>query len=57
MEPNRDFPGVELLRHYADTDLDMALQTGLEMTLALLKEQGKEISQESQEALNWIKKG
>lgn len=57
MEPNRDFPGVELLRQYADTDLDLALQTGLEMTLSLLKKQGKEISRESQEALNWIKKG
>ena len=55
MEPNRDFPGVELLRHYADTDLDMALETGLEMTLAMLREQGKEISRESLEALSYLK--
>ena len=55
MEPNRDFPGVELLRRYADTDLDMALETGLEMTLAMLKEQGKEISRESLEALSYLK--
>lgn len=57
MEPNRDFPGVERLRQYADTDLDLALKTGLEMTLAMLKEQGKEISLESQQALDWLKKG
>lgn len=55
MEPNRDFPGVELLRHYAHTDLDMALETGLEMTLTMLREQGKEISRESLEALNYLK--
>jgi predicted HD superfamily hydrolase involved in NAD metabolism len=39
MEPNRDFPGVEQLRHLAFTDLDGALKMGLEMTIALLKEQ------------------
>jgi len=56
MEPNRDFPGVERLRHYAVTDLDLALKTGLEMTLAMLKEQGREVSKESQEALSWLNK-
>jgi nicotinate-nucleotide adenylyltransferase len=54
MEPNRNFPGVEELRHLAYTDLDKALKMGLEMTLALLKERGSEISPESQQALAWL---
>ena len=43
------------MRHYAHTNLDMALETGLEMTLTMLREQGKEISRESLEALNYLK--
>ena len=54
MEPNRDFPGVEKLRHLAFTDLNAALKLGLEMTLSMLKEQGREISSESQQAINWL---
>lgn len=54
MEPNRNFDGVEELRRLAYTDLDKALKLGLEMTLALLKEQGREISPESQQALAWL---
>jgi len=54
MEPNRDFAGVEKLRQLAYTDLDRALKTGLEMTLAMLREQGREISAESIEALAWL---
>ncbi len=54
MEPNRDFPGVEELRHLAYTDINGALKLGLEMTLSMLREQGKEISPESQEALAWL---
>ena len=54
MEPNRYFPGVEKLRSLAFLNIDEALKLGLEMTLALLKEQGREISPESQEALNWL---
>ena len=54
MEPNRDFEGVEQLRHLAFTDLDAALKLGLEMTLAMLREQGREISPESQQALAWL---
>ena len=54
MEPNRDFPGVEELRRLAFTDLDQALEMGLEMTLALLREQGREVSPESQQALQWL---
>ena len=55
MEPNRDFPGVEKLRELADTDIDSALRMGLEMTLALLREQGREVSPESQQALAFLK--
>ena len=54
MEPNRDFPGVEKLRHLAATDLDAALWEGLQMTLAMLREQGSEISPGSQAALDWL---
>jgi len=54
MEPNRDFPGVEQLRHLAYTDIDKALKLGLEMTLNMLQEQEREISPESRQALQWL---
>ena len=56
MEPNRDFPGVEELRKLAYTDLDGALEMGLEMTLAMLRRQGREISPESAQALSFLQK-
>ena len=55
MEPNRDFPGVEKLRQLAFSDIDAALKLGLEMTINMLKEQGREISPESVDALMWLK--
>ena len=54
MEPNRDFPGVEKLRELAFTDIDGALKLGLEMTLAMLRQQCREISPESQDAIAWL---
>ena len=54
MEPNRDFPGVEALRRLAYTDITKALEMGLEMTLAMLNEQHREVSPESQEALRFL---
>ena len=54
MEPSRNFSGVEKLRELAFSDLDAALKLGLTMTLELLKQQGSEISPESQEALAWL---
>ncbi len=54
MEPNRDFPGVETLRALAFEDLDKALKLGLTMTIDLLKEQRREISPESAEALAFL---
>ena len=56
MEPNRDFPGVEELRSLAYKDLDKALKMGLEMTLSMLKIQGRQISPGSCEALAWLQK-
>ena len=55
MEPNRAFDGVEEMRRLAFTDLDGALEMGLEMTVALLKEQGRAISPESSQTLEWLK--
>ena len=55
VEPNRKFPGVEELRTAAFEDVDRAMEMGLEMTLDLLKKEGKVISKASQEALLDIK--
>ena len=54
MEPCRDFPGVEKLRALAYSDIDAALQLGLEMTLELLNKQESEVSPASREALAWL---
>ena len=54
MEPNRDFPGVEQLRQLAYTDITAALKLGLTMTVNMLKEQKREISPESLEALTFL---
>lgn len=56
MEPNRNFPGVEELRQAAFSDIDRAMEMGLEMTLDLLKKEGKVVSVASQEALCDIKR-
>ena len=56
MEPNRDFPGVEKLRSLAYSDIDGALECGLEMTLAMLRQQKREISPQSLEALEYLQK-
>ncbi len=54
MEPNRNFDGVEQLRELAFANLDGALQLGLEMTLTMLRQQGREISPESRQALRYL---
>jgi len=54
MEPNRNFPGVDEMRRLAYTDIDEALRMGLTMTINLLREQGREVSPESAEALAWL---
>ena len=54
MEPNRDFPGVEELRRLAYSDLRAALKLGLNMTITLLRQQGREVSPESAQTLAWL---
>ena len=54
MEPNRKFEGVDEMRRLAFADIDGALRMGLEMTVNLLREQGREVSPESLEALVWL---
>lgn len=56
MEPNRNFEGVETLRTLAFTDLDGALKLGLEMTLEILQKEGREISPETAQALEFLNK-
>ena len=56
MEPNRNVPGVEELREAAFSDIDRALEMGLEMTLAVLIQEGKTIAKDSAEALADIKR-
>lgn len=54
VEPNRDFPGVEQLRSLAYTDIYKALKLGLQMTMDMLRAQGREISPGSQQAIAWL---
>ncbi len=56
MEPNRDFDGVEELRRLAQTDLDKALEMGLQMSIGLLRQQGREVCPDSLDALNDLEK-
>lgn len=55
MEPNRDFDGVDELRRLCETDLDAALQVGLEMSVADLTERGVPIHKNTQGALDWVR--
>ena len=54
MEPNRDFPGVEEMRHLAETDLDAAMLMGLEMAREHLNRQGAIMCHHSVEALAYL---
>ena len=56
MEPCRNFPGVEKLRELAFSDMDAALNLGLEMTLEHLKNLGDEVSPASREDLEFLNK-
>lgn len=56
IEPNRDFEGVEELRRLAVTDLDKAVKMGIEMSVAVLRQQGRQISPDSVEALKDLEK-
>ena len=55
IEPNRDFEGVEQLRTLARTNLNLAMQKGLEMTIAMLTRQERPICLDSVAALEEMK--
>lgn len=55
MEPNRDFPGVEKLRDAVERDLDRAVLLGLEMTVDMLRQQGRRVARDSLEAIAWLR--
>lgn len=55
MEPNRKFPGVEKLRETVAASLDEGVLMGLEMTVELLRQQGRVVSQNSLDAIRWLK--
>ena len=57
MEPNRDFPGVERLRAAVDRDLDLAVLLGLEMTVEMLRHQGRRVARDSLEAIESLRAG
>ena len=50
MEPNRCFPGVEILRKLVWTDMNAAMFQGLDQSVTLLQKQGRVIDPESLEA-------
>ena len=54
MEPCRNFPGVEVLRELAFSDITAALKLGLEMTLQHLANLGDEVSPASSQALEFL---
>lgn len=54
MEPNRSFDGVETLRALVDQDLDAALLCGFEMSIELLKSEGKALDRYTVEARDFL---
>lgn len=54
MEPNRAFPGVELLRELVMDDIDAALLEGFRMSLELLRSRGKVIDPNSLQAWEYL---
>ena len=55
IEPNRDFEGVEKMRHLAYTDLDKAMLYGIEETIADMRERGNPIHRNTQQAQAWFR--
>ena len=55
IEPNRDFEGVDKMRHLAYTDLDKAMLYGIEETMADMRERGNPIHQNTQQAQAWLR--
>lgn len=57
IEPNRDFDGVEELRHLAYENLDKAVLAGLEMSVRELEKHGITPHVNSSEAASWLRRG
>ena len=55
MEPNRDFDGVERLRHLAYTDLDKAMLLGVEMTIQEMQQRQVPIHTNTLQASDWLR--
>lgn len=55
IEANRNFPGVDRLRAAAHRSLDEGMLMGLEMTLSQLREQKRQISQNSIDAARYLR--
>ena len=55
IEANRSFPGVDALREAAHRSLDEGMLMGLEMTLSQLREQKRQISQNSIDAARFLR--
>ena len=55
MEPNRRFAGVEELRALVKTNLDTAVFRGLDMSVSLLREQGRIIDPDSLEGWEYYR--
>ena len=55
MEPNRDFDGVERLRHLAYTDLDKAMLLGVEMTIQEMQQRQVHIHTNTLQARDWLR--
>ena len=55
MEPNRDFDGVERLRHLAYTDLDKAMLLGVEMTIKEMQQRQVPIHTNTLQARDWLR--
>lgn len=54
IEPMRNFPGVENVRHLAELDLDLALLKAMDQTLVFLISKESLISKETIEARNYL---
>ena len=54
MEPNRDFEGVEKMRHLAYSDLNAALRLGLQMSVDHVTRRGAEVDPNSLAALHCL---
>lgn len=54
IEPNRDFPGVQELRELTAQSLDLGMRRGLEMTVAQVRANGREVDRNSLGALRFL---